>query len=587
MRRGYVNIGDDETPKYLHYRMVGSGPALVFLHASPMSSASVVPFMQSVQDRVTAIALDTPGYGYSDSLSGPVHDLSPYVQALERFRLGLGLSSMGVYGSATGAQIAIEYAKAHVSTCDYVILDNAADFQDKERERILDGYFPDLSVDNTGGHLAKTWGLALDQLRFFPWHDHSDEARLPLGPISPEVVQSMVLQFLQAGGDYDKAYRAAFANEKAERVLPITVPATIIRWQGSILKRYTDHFDKQNWPDNFRMQYCEAGMAARQQAFVNTVEHHASSFPSAEIQPETVPTRASFVEIPAVDIDQTTRPGGLGTPLLTERYTSEGGRIKTEITRPRFVSLNGGSVHQLFVLGEGTPWLLLHDIGSSSAVLKDFIHGLGRNFPVIAPDLPGHGATDLILDSDIDYIIGTSFVLQELLREEKIDEIKILAMGESAALAIELARELGPLAKQLLLWDPLHQVMPLNVEAKLDGTHLMSLWHELKNQELYFPRNNLNVDGVLNGVPNLDPVILNQRVIDLVQAGPIYTRAKRSFDAYPIEEYAKGLSMHMAIVRNVSMTLGDRSRRLFPDLANAEIMEVPRDTQSLTRFFNV
>ena len=109
MRRGYVNIGSAVEPRRIHFRAAGA--PLIMLHASPMSSAAMVPLMLALADRATVIAPDTPGYGQSDPLGMPGDDLLPYIDALDRFRSGLGITKAGFYGTATGAQIAIEYAK--------------------------------------------------------------------------------------------------------------------------------------------------------------------------------------------------------------------------------------------------------------------------------------------------------------------------------------------------------------------------------------------------------------------------------------------------------------------------------------------
>ncbi|NNL99263.1 MAG: alpha/beta hydrolase, partial [Gammaproteobacteria bacterium] len=253
MRRGYVDIGSAAKPCQVHYRTLGSGPPLIMLHASPMSSAALAPLLQAVAGHVTAIAPDTPGYGLSDPLDDDRQDLVPYVDALDRVRAALGLERFGLYGSATGAQIGIEYARTHPQRIDYLVLDNAAHFTDAERSDITAGYFPDLTPDAMGSHLARIWTVAREQLMFFPWFMHEPATRLPGAFSDPAIVQAITMAYLGAGPGYDRAYRAAFANEDRDRLAGITVPTAILRWQGSILKPYTDRFDERDWNDNFEM----------------------------------------------------------------------------------------------------------------------------------------------------------------------------------------------------------------------------------------------------------------------------------------------------------------------------------------------
>ncbi|MEM7283379.1 MAG: alpha/beta fold hydrolase [Pseudomonadota bacterium] len=535
MQRGYVNIGTQSEPIQLHFRMQGSGPAVVFLHPSPMSSVSMMPMVKRASDKVTAIALDTPGYGYSDDLPDAVNDLSPYVHALDKFRQGLGLETLGLYGSATGAQIAIEYAKAYESQCDFIILDNAADFTDEDRDRITEGYFPDLNVETTGGHLMRTWGLALDQLRFFPWHDHSEACRLPAFPIDPDMVQTMVGQFLQAGGDYDKAYRVAFKNEQAKRLLDVNVSTTVLRWDGSILKKYTDQFDNHDWPSNFHMQHVPADK--RLEGIDEALTRHMEGMASVSVS---VPDDKSCAG-------------------------------------PRFANLSYGSVHEVCSGGEGTPWLLLHDLGSSSCAIKPVIQAFAQSHGLLAPDLPGHGASDLRLDSDLDFITGSSGVIQGLLNDYGMKKVNVLAMGEAAALGIEIGRQTSSLIGKIVLLNPVQHLKFLSAEPVLDGSHLTTLWHQLKNQSLFLDIEDMTPKSALAGDPELDPKRLNQRVLDLMRSRPAYAHAKASTDAYDIVSCAKEVSCPLVIARTESTTAGEGSRRSFPTLTDAQLMDLPSD----------
>ena len=169
-RRAMVKLRLDQGEVDLHYRVVGRGPALLMLHPSPLNSSFMAPHMLRFADMVTAIAPDSPGYGRSTAPPGDTCDLSPYVEVMQRFCDALGLDQYTVYGSATGAQIAIELAKADEARVAGVILDNAADFTDAECEQIMEGYFPDMTPLADGSHLARAWQVAHDSTMFFPWH---------------------------------------------------------------------------------------------------------------------------------------------------------------------------------------------------------------------------------------------------------------------------------------------------------------------------------------------------------------------------------------------------------------------------------
>ena len=65
----YVSLGGD-APWQLHYRSQGANhlPVIVLLHASPMSSANMLPIINALSDSFKLLALVTPGNGKSDPL---------------------------------------------------------------------------------------------------------------------------------------------------------------------------------------------------------------------------------------------------------------------------------------------------------------------------------------------------------------------------------------------------------------------------------------------------------------------------------------------------------------------------------------
>ena len=280
-RKAYARLSLASGEIDLHYRVLGRGPALLMLHPSPLSSAFMVPMMQRFSASALTIAPDTPGYGRSSSMPGTVSDLAPYVEAMRRFVDVLGLTQYAIYGSATGAQIAVELAKQDASRVTGVILDNAADFTDEECEGILQGYFPDATPSEDGSHLARIWQVAHDSTVFFPWHHPCEENRIAPQPGAAELMHMTAMSYLQAGPDYAEAYRAAFRNERAERVRGISAPVSIIRWPSSILKRYTDRFDGYQWGSQVHMAHCEASMEARLQCIEAQFPRVLGSAPAA------------------------------------------------------------------------------------------------------------------------------------------------------------------------------------------------------------------------------------------------------------------------------------------------------------------
>lgn len=267
IRRDYLALGDG---RQTHFLRAGAGDPLVLLHPSPLSSSWMEPAIEVLCDTVDAIAPDTPGYGASDPLPEPsagpgsndqrseaANGLSDYTRWLLEFIRTLGYERVGLYGSATGAQIAIEFARAYPETTRFAVLDNVAHFSTEERERMLARYFPDLSPRDDGRHLLTAWSMVRGLWQWFPWYRQDEEHRIAEpAALSEEMLQRMLVDHLRAGPGYARAYRAAMRNEDAARIQDIAVPVRIIRWPGGLLRRYADRLDGFDWPPNIRMAPC-------------------------------------------------------------------------------------------------------------------------------------------------------------------------------------------------------------------------------------------------------------------------------------------------------------------------------------------
>ena len=247
----------------MHYRVAGTGPPLFLLHPSPLDSGFMAPLMQRLAPRATLIAPDTPGFGDSDPLPHSSRDLTGCVRAIAALRRSLGVGRVGVYGSATGAQLAAKWARAEPEALSGVMLDNAAAFEDAERKRIMTGYLPDVTPSADGSHLARAWQAAHDATLFFPWQFPHAHNRIAPGLGSPEAMHVTASGYLRAGPNYEAVYRAAFEHERVQNLLAVSIPLVVLRWQGSILARWGDALDTPDWGQNVTMAHCGASLEER------------------------------------------------------------------------------------------------------------------------------------------------------------------------------------------------------------------------------------------------------------------------------------------------------------------------------------
>ena len=271
IRKRYADLAWGRQLQQTHYREAGAGQPLIMLHPSPLSGGFLEPLIERFSSRVRVLAPDTPGYGRSDPLPQPGEDLSAYVDWLRRFQDELGLPCSGLYGSATGAQVAIEFARAHPDRVAFLVLENAVHFTDEEREWILADYFPDMTPRADGAHFERAWEMSARLFQRFPWFDDRPESDLGLPTPPVEVINATAIAYLLAGPDYQRAYRAAFLNEHAGRLQAVPCPTRVIRWQGSILRRYADRLDDFDWPVHIRMVHCGPDPGQRFEALTNVI----------------------------------------------------------------------------------------------------------------------------------------------------------------------------------------------------------------------------------------------------------------------------------------------------------------------------
>lgn len=147
--------------RYWHYRQQGDSSAetaIVLLHTSPHNSEIFAPLfgrLASLRPKMRIIAPDMPGYGGTDPLPGPPASLEAYVPHFRAFFREMGLRQVIIYGTGTGAQLAIAYANAYPDKVANVLIDNVFQASQPERQIILANVFPDLTPGPDGSHLLK------------------------------------------------------------------------------------------------------------------------------------------------------------------------------------------------------------------------------------------------------------------------------------------------------------------------------------------------------------------------------------------------------------------------------------------------
>ena len=193
---------------------------MVLLHGSPRSGASLAALALALAADRPVLAVDTPGYGDSDrpTWGEPDQSLTPFAQAIAEVLAGANLTQVDVFGTHTGAVLALELARVQPDLVGSLILHGLPVFHDAERADLLEHYFVDLEPVWDGAHLLRAWHMCRNLLLFWPWYRQESDATLRY-PLVPAALHRDVLDLLKAGRSYAWANRAAFLY-RPEQVLP-------------------------------------------------------------------------------------------------------------------------------------------------------------------------------------------------------------------------------------------------------------------------------------------------------------------------------------------------------------------------------
>ena len=146
-----------------HYRFSeGEGTPIVFLHQTPSSSLMYEKLIQLMPQH-TSIAIDTPGFGMSDDISGNpnVEDYGKcIVEALDDIKI----KDFHLLGHHSGASIALHVENEFKDRVRSLTLIGAFLATKEEKELMKNQTGLDWSPKEDGTHLLNAWKLAGDIL---------------------------------------------------------------------------------------------------------------------------------------------------------------------------------------------------------------------------------------------------------------------------------------------------------------------------------------------------------------------------------------------------------------------------------------
>jgi pimeloyl-ACP methyl ester carboxylesterase len=243
--RGFIRVDG----RQIHMRSVGLDHAnrmahrtLCMAHASPGSSWGLVPLMLDLGRDRAIIAPDMEGNGDSDPPLTQDTDIAWYADRLARVLDTLGLERIDLYGSHTGAQVALEFALKFPDRVGGLVFDGIPLFPDALRQEFLAHYAPAKHPDDYGGQYAWAFGFMRDQYIHFP-HFQRDFAHRRQGVTeipSAERLHRATLEVLKSLETYHLAYHAAFRHRVEDRLPELAITPLILAVEGDPLDIYAD-----------------------------------------------------------------------------------------------------------------------------------------------------------------------------------------------------------------------------------------------------------------------------------------------------------------------------------------------------------
>ncbi|ASP23718.1 proline iminopeptidase (plasmid) [Antarctobacter heliothermus] len=224
VRRGFVDVSGGQ----MHYRHAGpSGtgadrPPLIVLHPSPGSSLMMAPFIRAMACYLSVYAFDTRGNGDSDPLPGKPA-IPDFAAATWEAIDTLGLGTVNLLGTHTGASIATEAANQHPERVSGLIIDNMGLWSDSKKTTHFEKNSPKVEPDAMGSQLNWAWHYCRDQYLFSPWYDPTQANRRNIDLPEPQVLHEFVVEVLKALGTYHMSYSAAAVFDKRAALAKVSV----------------------------------------------------------------------------------------------------------------------------------------------------------------------------------------------------------------------------------------------------------------------------------------------------------------------------------------------------------------------------
>ena len=487
-----------------HYLRAGSGPLAVLLPAFPWSAGSLAPAARALAGEFTVVVMDLPGYGNSDALGGSPR-IADYADAVAANLAALGADRCHLYGTHTGAQVALEVGVRHPERVANLVLDGPPLLGEAERAAPAGSFCPGFAPSWDGAHIAALWWWCREQSLFAPWYRASAATRTDSDEPAPAVLQRRAADVLRAGAGYGAGLQAALSHGTGSSLGRLGVPYTLVRSAG-------DRFGAQG---------------------------AASAEPGAHGQ--------VIDPLPTQDPQQHLGPligdgRGADRSLRAPERAPETGRV----TRG-YVTTRHGQLLVRRLVGSGRPLVMLHASPTSSSLLEPLMCALGERRPVIALDTAGNGDSDPPQGGGPFEVADFAAIAGEALADLVAGEFDLYGTHTGALVAVEVALRYPGVRRLILegvtLFDDgdrpdllprqelLGEYLP-TFEPRWDGTHLLAAWHFRRAFTTYWPWYRRSRHGI-RWVPMVPLASFHRAFVEVAKRLDSYHLPYRAALAYP------------------------------------------------------
>lgn len=490
--------------RQVHYRRVGSGPVVILFHQSPLSSRDMISTMERWKTHFTCIAPDSPGFGLSDPLGVAEAQMQDFAEAAIEFMDALGIERAAVYGFHTGAMISAAIAAAFPQRIACAAANGYVMLAEGEKADIVRHYLPPFAPAWDGSHLAWLWSRMREQTIFFPWYAKSLANRMRADVPAAEALHGGLLDFMRSGDHYRVGYRAAFTMRSDLALREVTTPTLVTAYATDVLATHLP-----------RIRHASPAVTVQAGGSIEQTLDLCRDYIKRH-KPPKPPRPAAAASLPC---------------RMRQDYVDlEGGQLRLRRNDD----------------GSGRPVLLLHDALGSSETTSTIAGGFIGKRPVIALNLPGHGESDDTLSRGKPSIPAYAQVVDAALDALEIDQVDIVGLGAGALVGLEIALQhrervhalaMGGVAfvDERLATELVERGAP-QITPDWFGGYLLQAWHVVRDQALFWPWYERKGGAAIRQEPQVDPLLVQQRVFELLRSDNAWRRTVQAQFAYPLRK---------------------------------------------------